>query len=139
MLLQERHFLLRALGMESTSMDSSTNNPSQPPACKRALLQSLWLILLLIKLTQMILRVNKKPSPPPILAYFRVFLTFVFFPWVHHRPPLEKQQSSQTCVFAEWPLKDDLSAMQSRMLRHILEYFSSVFHYFWGLSTTTTT
>lgn len=37
----ERHFLLRALGMESTSMDSSTTNPSQPPACKRALLQSL--------------------------------------------------------------------------------------------------
>lgn len=38
----ERHFLLRALGMESTSVDSSTATiPSQPPACKRALLQSL--------------------------------------------------------------------------------------------------
>ncbi|XP_027096559.2 transcription factor MYB124 [Coffea eugenioides] len=36
----ERHFLLRALGMESTSLTPSTN-PSQPPACKRALLQSL--------------------------------------------------------------------------------------------------
>ncbi|KAL3501387.1 hypothetical protein ACH5RR_035836 [Cinchona calisaya] len=36
----ERHFLLRALGMESTSLNPSTNH-SQPPACKRALLQSL--------------------------------------------------------------------------------------------------
>ncbi|KAL3511153.1 hypothetical protein ACH5RR_030554 [Cinchona calisaya] len=36
----ERHFLLRALGMESPSLNPSIN-PSQPPACKRALLQSL--------------------------------------------------------------------------------------------------
>ncbi|KAI5679066.1 hypothetical protein M9H77_10016 [Catharanthus roseus] len=37
----EKHFLLRALGMEPTPSDSSITNPSQPPTCKRALLQSL--------------------------------------------------------------------------------------------------
>uniref|UniRef100_A0A5B7B1D9 Uncharacterized protein n=2 Tax=Davidia involucrata TaxID=16924 RepID=A0A5B7B1D9_DAVIN len=36
----ERHFLLKTLGMESPSLNPSTN-PSQPPPCKRALLHSL--------------------------------------------------------------------------------------------------
>lgn len=36
----ERHFLLKALGMESTYLNPSTSL-AQPPACKRALLQSL--------------------------------------------------------------------------------------------------
>ncbi|XP_027360731.1 transcription factor MYB124-like [Abrus precatorius] len=36
----ERNFLMKTLGMESPSLNPSTN-PSQPPLCKRALLQSL--------------------------------------------------------------------------------------------------
>ncbi|MED6162837.1 Transcription factor [Stylosanthes scabra] len=36
----ERNFLMKTLGMESPSLNTSAN-PSQPPLCKRALLQSL--------------------------------------------------------------------------------------------------
>lgn len=39
-LFQERSFLLKTLGVESPSLNPSVN-PSQPPPCKRALLQSL--------------------------------------------------------------------------------------------------
>lgn len=37
----ERHFLLKTLGLESPSANPSTTNPSQPPPCRRALLNSL--------------------------------------------------------------------------------------------------
>ncbi|KAL4315386.1 hypothetical protein HN51_069546 [Arachis hypogaea] len=37
----ERNFLMKTLGMESPSLNNISLNPSQPPLCKRALLQSL--------------------------------------------------------------------------------------------------
>ena len=43
--LQERHFLLKTLGIESPAQNTITN-PLEPPPCRKALLQGLWTTIL---------------------------------------------------------------------------------------------